>query len=127
LHSPTGVATTTQEPPPWTPQKTQPSKQSAAAKQYVITSCYSEGSWQQTCQHHLVCHIQQNKKHGLIALNDDAQETCTLLVAALVEQGVPAESECGEGGNFAIYYMGDGFAATLAGFALPTSITGVVQ
>jgi hypothetical protein len=63
----------------------------------------------------------------VIALNDDAQETCTLLLAALVEQGVPAESECGEGGNFAIYYMGDGFAATLAGFALPTSITGVVQ
>jgi hypothetical protein len=63
----------------------------------------------------------------VIALNDDAQETCTLLVAALVEQGVPAESQCGQDGNFAIYYMGDGFAATLAGFALPTSITGVVQ
>jgi hypothetical protein len=63
----------------------------------------------------------------VIALHDDAQETCTLLLAALVEQGVPAESECGQDGNFAIHFMGDGFAATLAGFALPTSITGVVQ
>lgn len=52
----------------------------------------------------------------VIALNDQAQEACTALLADLVSQGVPAVSECGEGGDFTVYFIGeDGRAAILAG------------
>lgn len=61
------------------------------------------------------------------ALIWEAEQACTALLADLVSQGVPAFSGCGEGGDFRIHFVGeDGRVATLAGFHMPTSVSGVV-
>ena len=63
----------------------------------------------------------------VVALNDQAQEACSALLADLVSQGVPAVSECGQGGDFTVHFVGeDGRVASLAGFHMPTSVSGVV-
>ena len=62
----------------------------------------------------------------VINLYAEIEEACPVLLAALIAEGYPMEPVAG-GGEFALYYRGEGFAASVAGHWLPTSITGVAR
>jgi hypothetical protein len=57
----------------------------------------------------------------VINLYAEIKEACPVLLAALIAEGHPVEQIAG-GGEFAIYYRGEGFAASLAGQCLPSWI-----
>lgn len=62
----------------------------------------------------------------VINLYAQIEEACPVLLAALIAEGYPME-QIDEAGEFAIFYKGEGFAASVAGQWLPTSITGVAR